>query len=87
MALPSESQEHALRLLLVGRFPQNLTVVHHDRVRGQDGHLERLAAILRSLTPGELDTLELLLDRQARTTIQRALKELDRGEGIPLEKW
>jgi hypothetical protein len=50
-------------------------------------HLERLAAILRSLTPGELDTLELLLDRQARTTIQRALKELDRGEGIPLEKW
>lgn len=50
-------------------------------------HLERLAAILRSLTPGELATLELLLDRQARRTIQRALKELDRGEGIPLEKW
>ena len=50
-------------------------------------HLERLASILRGLTPEELETLELVLDRQARTTIQRSLKELDRGEGIPLEKW
>ena len=50
-------------------------------------HLERLAGILRGLTPEEIETLELLLDRQARTTIQRSLKELDRGEGIPLEKW
>ena len=50
-------------------------------------HLERLASILRGLTPEELETLELLLDRQASATIQRALKELDRGEGIPLEKW
>ncbi len=50
-------------------------------------HLERLASILRRLTPEELETLELLLDRQASATIQRALKELDRGEGVPLEKW
>jgi hypothetical protein len=50
-------------------------------------HLERLASILRGLTPGELETLELLLDRQASATIRRALKDLDRGEGIPLEKW
>jgi uncharacterized membrane protein len=50
-------------------------------------HLERLAGILRSLTPEEIETLELLLDRQGRATIQRALRELDRGEGIPLEKW
>jgi hypothetical protein len=50
-------------------------------------HLERLASILRGLTPEELETLELLLDRQATATIRRALTELDRGEGIPLEKW
>ena len=50
-------------------------------------HLERLASILRGLTPEELETLELLLDRQASATIRRALTELDRGEGIPLEKW
>ena len=50
-------------------------------------HLERLASILRGLTPEELETLELLLDRQTSATIRRALKELDRGEGIPLEKW
>ncbi len=50
-------------------------------------HLERLASILRGLTPEELETLELLLDRQATATIRRALKELDRGEGIPIEKW
>ena len=50
-------------------------------------HLERLASILRGLTPEELETLELLLDRQARATIRRSLKELDHGEGIPLEKW
>lgn len=50
-------------------------------------HLERLAAILRGLTPEELETLELLVDHQASATIQRGLRELDRGEGIPLEKW
>ncbi|MDZ4340640.1 MAG: hypothetical protein U1B94_10570 [candidate division NC10 bacterium] len=50
-------------------------------------HLERLASILQGLTPEELETLELLLDRQAQATIRRSLKELDRGEGIPLEKW
>lgn len=50
-------------------------------------HLERLASILRGLTPEELETLELLLDRQASGTIRRALRELDRDEGIPLEKW
>jgi len=50
-------------------------------------HLERLASILRGLTPEELETLELLLDRRASAAIRRALKELDLGEGIPLEKW
>jgi mRNA-degrading endonuclease RelE of RelBE toxin-antitoxin system len=30
---------------------------------------------------------ECPLDRKARTTILRALRELERGEGIPLEKW
>ena len=50
-------------------------------------HLERLASILRGLSPEELETLELLLDRQTSGTIHRALKELDRGEGIPLDKW
>jgi DNA-binding MarR family transcriptional regulator len=50
-------------------------------------HLERLASILRGLTPEELETLEILLDRQASSTIRRALGELNRGEGIPLEKW
>lgn len=50
-------------------------------------HLERLASILKGLTPEELETLELLLDSQAQATIRRSLKELDRGQGIPLEKW
>lgn len=49
--------------------------------------LERLASILRALTPEELETLELLLDRQASATIRRAVKELERGEGMPIEKW
>lgn len=55
--------------------------------KGDLVHLERLASLLRALTPEELETLELLLDRRATVTIRRALKELDRGEGIPLEKW
>ena len=50
-------------------------------------HLERLASILRGLTPQEMETLDLLLDRQAHATIRRALEELDRGEGIPIGKW
>ena len=50
-------------------------------------HLERLGSILRGLTPEELETLELLLDLRASATIRHSLKELDRGEGIPREKW
>ena len=55
--------------------------------KGSLVHLERLASILRGLTPQDLETLELLLDPRAGAMIRRALKELDRGEGIPLEKW
>ncbi len=55
--------------------------------KGDLVQLARLASILRGLTPQELETLELLLDPQAGTAIRRALKELDRSEGIPLEKW
>ena len=57
------------------------------REKGGLVHLERLASILRGLTPAELETLDLLLGRQATATIRRALKELDRDEGIPPEKW
>ena len=55
--------------------------------KGGAVRLQRLASILRGLTREELETLELLLDRQASAAIRRALRELDLGKGIPLEKW
>lgn len=49
--------------------------------------LQRLAHLLRSLTPAELESLELLLDDEARNVIATSLKELDQGKGIPLDEW
>lgn len=49
--------------------------------------LQRLAYLLKSLSPAEVETLELLLDDEARNVIKTSIKELDRGEGIPLDEW
>ena len=50
-------------------------------------NLQRLAHLLRSLSPTEVETLELLLDDEARNVIETSLKELDRGKGLPLDQW
>jgi len=50
-------------------------------------NLQRLAHILKGLSPAELETLEVLLDEDARETITRSLKELEEGKGIPIDKW
>jgi hypothetical protein len=50
-------------------------------------NLQRLAHLLRSLSPTEVETLELLLDDEARGLIETSLKELDQGKGLPLDQW
>ncbi|HIE12395.1 MAG TPA: hypothetical protein EYP63_03065 [Desulfotomaculum sp.] len=50
-------------------------------------NLERLAHLLRSLSPVELETLEMLLDEEASKTIEQSLKQLQEGKGIPIEDW
>ena len=50
-------------------------------------NLERLAHLLKSLSPAELETLEILLDEEASKTIEQSLKELREGKGIPIENW
>jgi len=49
--------------------------------------LQRLAHLLKSLSPAEVETLELLIDDEARSVIEISLKELDAGKGIPLDDW
>jgi len=50
-------------------------------------NLERLAYILKGLSVAELETLELLLDEVAFDSINQSLKELEAGEGIPIDEW
>ncbi len=50
-------------------------------------NLERLAHILKSLSPAELETLEILLDQEASDTIVQSLMELNRGKRLPLNEW
>ena len=50
-------------------------------------NLERLAYILKGLSAVELETLELLLDEDAFRSINQSLKELEEGEGIPIDEW
>jgi len=46
--------------------------------------LERLAHLLKGLSPAELEILELLLDEEACVTTAQSLKELKDGIGIPV---
>jgi len=50
-------------------------------------NLERLAYILKGLSTAELETLELFLDEEAFGSINQSLKELEEGEGIPIDEW
>ena len=60
-------------------------------VKGMDKvelvNLERLAHILKGLSVAELETLELILDDEAFRSISKSLKELEEGEGIPIDEW
>ena len=50
-------------------------------------NLERLAHLLKGLSPAELETLELLLDDEGRSTIAQSLRELEDRKGIPIADW
>jgi hypothetical protein len=50
-------------------------------------NLRRLAHLLQSLSPAEIETLEILLDEDAKKTIKTSLRELDEGRGIPFNEW
>jgi len=50
-------------------------------------NLERLAYILKGLSVAEFETLELLLDEVAFSSINQSIKELEAGEGIPIDEW
>jgi len=50
-------------------------------------NLERLAYILKVLSAAELEALELLLDEDAFGSINQSLKELEEGEGVPIDEW
>jgi len=50
-------------------------------------NIERLAHIIRGLSAVEIETLELLLDKDASNTITQSLGELEAGERIPIEEW
>ena len=50
-------------------------------------NLERLAHLLKGLSPAELETLEILLDKEASGIIAQSLKELGKGKGIPIDEW
>jgi hypothetical protein len=46
--------------------------------------LERLAHLLKGLSPSEVEPLELLLDEEASVTIAHSRKELEDTEEIPM---
>jgi len=50
-------------------------------------NLERLAYLLKGLSPAELETLEILLDEEASQTIAQSLRELKEKKGIPIDEW
>ena len=59
-----------------------------SKISGADlVNLQRLAHLLKGLSPAELETLEILLDEEAYGTITQSLKELEDKKGIPIGEW
>lgn len=50
-------------------------------------NLQRFAHLLLSLTPSEVETLEILIGKDAISTISKSIREFERGEGIPIDEW
>jgi len=50
-------------------------------------NLERLAHLLKGLSAAELETLEIILDKEASQTVTQSLKELEEGKRIPIDEW
>ncbi|MBN2062143.1 MAG: hypothetical protein JW882_17190 [Deltaproteobacteria bacterium] len=50
-------------------------------------NLERLAHIIKGLSMGEFETLEILLNDDSTKTLKRSIKELSAGERIPIDEW
>lgn len=50
-------------------------------------NLQRFAHLLLSLTPSEVETLEILVDKDAISTISKSIREFERGEGISIDEW
>jgi uncharacterized protein YpmB len=50
-------------------------------------NIERLAHIIRGLNQVEFETLGILLDKDASDTIHESLKQLEKGERIPISEW
>ena len=49
-------------------------------------NLERLTYILKGLSAGELETLEMLLDKESSESIRQSIRELDNGKRIPIDE-
>lgn len=50
-------------------------------------NLERLAHLLRGLSSAELETLDILLDKEASGIITQSLRELGEGRRMPINEW
>jgi hypothetical protein len=50
-------------------------------------NLERLTYLLKGLSPAELETLEILLDKETSGIITQSLKELEKGKRISINEW
>ncbi|RZB29135.1 MAG: hypothetical protein AEth_01467 [Candidatus Argoarchaeum ethanivorans] len=64
-----------------------MSIVIKEMNRIELVNLERLAYILKGLSVAEFETLELLLDEVASGSINQSLRELEAGEGIPIDEW
>lgn len=49
--------------------------------------IEELAQILLTLDEDELDTLEILLDPQARLTVEQSMQDIKEGDTLSIDNW
>jgi len=50
-------------------------------------NIQKFAHLLLSLTPSEVETLEILVDKDAISTISKSIREFEKGKGILIDEW
>lgn len=72
--------------VVVGRFGQPKAVLVDIATFNMQQTIISLLNRIDDLTPSEIETLDILIDKKTRSALIEGLKEIERGQVVPFDK-